>query len=658
MENSLPIEHLSYSSLSLFCSNEQQFKKNYILGIWDFKESPSAIVGKAFHKCMELRGKGLEWDKAIEEGQKYIDSIAPSKVDFGKTGSLEQVTKEYYKTVEFFRAEEPDFGETLSTELNITTDFEFYSGLKSPLPLKVIIDRVSKLENKLRTWDYKVVSTFTDKSDEQPDYILQALFNYYGAKSKYGEAPATHTYLEIKKSKNSDGSKQVQAYEINFEAQETQQYFHLFEKLYTGAILKLADPNHIFLPNFSHPYSGKESWKDFVLESVDMEMPKEIIHKTSLVQFVDKKVEYQASNIDMVSNEHLQEHEKVVAKLLEFGIPLEFVKSYKAANVTLYTFKPSRGIKMSDIKKYESDLALALESKSIRILAPLMGTKYVGVEVGNKVQEKLPFHNDLLVQKSLVIPVGQDVYGKPYHLDLEKAPHLLVAGATGSGKSVFLNIAIQSLMASNTPESLAMILIDPKQTEFVDYEESPFLMTEIINTADEAKSALEWAIAEMERRYKEFKSVKVKNITEYNVNFSMGKVVIVIDELGDLMFNSETFEEKQLSDVTGNMFGETKSYKVKNSKFSVFIENAIVRLAQKARAAGIHLIIATQRPAVKVVTGSMKVNLPTRISFRVPTKTDSQVILDTTGAEQLLGNGDLLLMSPSERDLIRLQGYF
>lgn len=621
---SLPIEHLSYSSLNCLLGNEQQFKKNYILNIWDYKDSPTAMVGKAFHKCMEEKYKGLDWDRAIQEGHNYIDSIVDSKVDWGKTGSREKVRKEYAQVVEFWRAEEPDCGETLDTEMKITTNFTLPSGQGSPLPLKTVIDRITRLEGALRTWDYKVVTSFTEKDQENPEFIFQSIFNYYGALAKYGEAPKTHTFLEIKKTKNRDGEKQIQSYEIRFE--EMEHYFHLFEKVYTAVVLRLADQNHMFLPNFSHPYTGKEAWEDFVKEVVDFEMPTEIVHKSSLVQYVDKQKSFVESKVD-----DLQEYEKIISKYLEFGVPLEYVESHEAANVTLHKFKPSRGIKMRTVSQYEDDLALALEAKSVRIAAPLYGTKYIGVEVGSKSQKTLPWSEDLLIENSLNLPIGEDVFGQAYHLDLAKAPHLLVAGATGSGKSVFLNVAINSLIKQNTPERLSLILIDPKQTEFVEFEGSDHLMTDIITEKDQAVEVLSWAVTEMDRRYAQFKAARVKNIDQYNLNHDIPKVVIVIDELGDLI----------MSDSKDGL-----------------IENVTVRLAQKARAAGIHLILATQRPSVNVVTGILKANLPTRIAFRVATKKDSEVILDQIGADQLLGNGDCLLMTEKEKSLIRLQSYF
>ena len=296
--------------------------------------------------------------------------------------------------------------------------------------------------------------------------------------------------------------------------------------------------------------------------------------------------------------------------------------------------KPSRGVSMAKIAKFEDDLALALGAKSVRIEAPLRGTKYVGIEVSNVDQKIVPWSTELLKEQSLSLPVGSDVYGNPYHIDLAKAPHLLVAGSTGSGKSVALNMFIQSLMQQNSPDALGLILIDPKRTEFAQFEGDEHLVSQelgVITEGEDATLALEWAVEEMEERYKKLRAAKVRDIDTYNANGGfMQKIVIVVDELADLMLS--VHKEK--------------------------IEAAIIRLAQKARASGIHLILATQRPSVDVVTGILKANFPTRVAFMTATKVDSSVILDQPGAESLIGNGDCFVMKPSEKGLIRLQGYY
>jgi S-DNA-T family DNA segregation ATPase FtsK/SpoIIIE len=241
------------------------------------------------------------------------------------------------------------------------------------------------------------------------------------------------------------------------------------------------------------------------------------------------------------------------------------------------------------------------------------------VEVSNKQQQKIDLDLTRHTGTDLLLPIGQDVYGINYMVDLAKAPHLLIAGTTGSGKSVGLKTIIQALTNQNTPEQLRLIIIDPKY-EFTDFTRSMPHVEGVIDEIEDAGAAIDWVVNEMEERYKAIKTGKTTNFP---------KIVVIIDELTDLL-----------------MIGGT------------YVRNMIVRLAQKSRAAGIHLIIATQNPLSEVLDSNLNANLPTRICYRVATRVNSQTVLDQTGAEKLAGNGDLLLMSPTEKGLVRLQGYY
>ncbi len=629
--NNLPIEHLSYSALSTLVSNPQQFKKNYILNIWDFRESPSAIVGKAFHKTMEMYYAGMDWDKSVEKGQQFLDGIKPEKVNWGKTGSMEKVLKSFYAATQMYKTEELQVGKPLFTELSATTNFTLVSGLVSPLPLKAVTDLVSELKNEIVIWDWKTTTAFSDLDEEQPDYIIQSMFNFYTVRSKVGRDPSRMIFVEVKTSGNKDGSSQIQLYEIDYKSEKSQHYFSLFEKMYTGVIMMLSNPNYIFLPNYAHQFSGAESWEDFVNENIDFEMPENVTHKSSLIVLDDKEKKVQSTDSTIYTDQTLTIEGKVMAKLLEFGVPIEHDSTVVGANVTLMKFKPKRGVKVSEVVRYENDIKLALAAKSLRILAPIPETQLIGIEVNNKTSSTIEYSK---VKKGtgLTIPIGRDVEGKDYKLDLARAPHLLVAGTTGSGKSVFLNSLIQSLSSQNTKDDCKLILIDPKETEFSEYSNAKNLVMDVITEAEEANEALEWALDMMNSRYKELKSAGVKDIRQLRAKYperSFPYIVIVIDEVNDLFLNP----------------------------LSEDIPTKVIRLLQKARASGIHLVLATQRPSVDVVSGLLKANLPTRISFRTATATDSKVILDQNGAEELLGNGDMLLLSPLESGLVRLQGY-
>lgn len=621
----LPIEHLSYSALKLFVSNPWQFKKNYILGLWDYKSSPSAIVGKATHKALEVYYTGGDIKMALGKGLEYIEGVKDKDVEWGKTGTREKIIKRFHDAINAYINEAPDVGKVIATEKKITCDFK-HDGVIFPLPIKAVTDLVTQKDG-LRLWDYKVVMYHTDKEQEQPDYIMQAIFNYFTIKHSLKETPKSMTFVEIKPSKSRDGSPQLQYYEIVYDKHP--EYFTYFTQLYSNAIIELSNPNKKFLPNFGHIFSGKESWADFTAEIMDFDMPTQVSHKSILSKNVERS--YVESEVDRVEAKSLEDYEKIEAKLLEFGVPVKHIDSNRGTSVTLHTFKPSRGVRMNKVDQYERDLALALEAIAVRIQAPIPGTGHIGIEIPNKQQGLAQWSDKLLRTGSLSVPVGVDIYGNECHIDLAKAPHLLVAGATGAGKSVAMDVFIHTLSQQNSVEELGLILIDPKRSEFFVFEDDPHLISSIITETEDANITLEWAIEEMENRYRILKDAKARNIEEYVENGgSMKRIVIIIDELADLILSADVKTE---------------------------IEAKIVRLAQKSRAAGMHLIVATQRPSVDVVTGLLKANFPTRIAFMTSTRTDSQVVLDQPGAEQLIGNGDLLLMNPREKGLKRLQGF-
>ncbi len=325
----------------------------------------------------------------------------------------------------------------------------------------------------------------------------------------------------------------------------------------------------------------------------------------------------------------------LVSKLKEFGIEGEVVGIFPGPVITVFEFKPAPGIKISKIQSLVDDLALGLSAKSVRIVAPIPGKSVIGIEISNP-QREWVYLKEILqspaFQKSnspLTIALGKDISGNPIVTDLRKMPHLLIAGSTGSGKSIFLHSVILSLIYKSTPEEIRFLMIDPKRIELSVYEDIPYLLHPVVLEPKLATKALRWLVNEMERRYTIFEEVGARNLESYNENFEekMPYIVMVIDELADLMVVS-----------------------------SKEVETLLTRLAQMARAAGIHLLVATQRPSVDVITGLIKVNFPARISFQVTSKVDSRTILDTQGAERLLGAGDMLFMPPGSSYLERIHG--
>ncbi len=330
--------------------------------------------------------------------------------------------------------------------------------------------------------------------------------------------------------------------------------------------------------------------------------------------------------------------EKIREKLAQFGIEVTMKSVHVGPTVTQFTLEPAAGVKLTKITSLKNDLALALAAENIRIEAPIRGKSLVGIEIPNEKRANVSMREIIESEawtKSkdiLKLAVGRDVSGKPIVVNLAKMPHLLMAGKTGSGKSVGMNAFLCSLLWNNSPEDLKLILIDPKRVELNRYKGLPHLLTPVIVEPEKSVSALAWAVAEMNRRYRMLSEAGVVNLDQYNEKFAEKKeprIVIVIDELADLMM------------VAGKD-----------------VEAAVVRIAQLARAVGMHLIIATQRPSVDVVTGLIKANLPARIAFKVSSQIDSRTIIDGMGAESLLGLGDMLYLDGNSGNLTRIQGIY
>ncbi len=356
----------------------------------------------------------------------------------------------------------------------------------------------------------------------------------------------------------------------------------------------------------------------------------------------------------LVSKDVLFANSRILeSKLKGYGVDGKVVGVRPGPIVTVYEFEPAPGVKVTKILNLEDDLALALSALSVRIQAPIPGKPVVGIEIPNPVRENVCLKDvvsaDFFLNSgsTLTLALGKDISGNPFVIDLARLPHLLVAGSTGSGKSVSINAMVCSLLLRATPDDVKFLLIDPKMLELPSYEGIPHLLLPVVTNPKEAAIALRWVVEEMERRYAMMAEQGIRNIENYNQKVQEGGippidpgegatprkqlpyVLVVIDELADLMI------------VSGRE-----------------VEESIIRLAQMARAAGIHLILATQRPSVDVLTGLIKVNFPARISFQVSTKIDSRTILDTQGAEHLLGSGDMLFLPPGSSKLLRVHGAY
>jgi DNA segregation ATPase FtsK/SpoIIIE, S-DNA-T family len=324
--------------------------------------------------------------------------------------------------------------------------------------------------------------------------------------------------------------------------------------------------------------------------------------------------------------------------LKDFTVDVTMSDVNVGPTVSQYTLKPADGVKLTNITSRSNDLALSLAAPSVRIEAPIPGKSLVGVEIPNKsaatvtLREILESEDLKKTGSNLSLALGRDAAGAPFVVDLTRMPHMLIAGSTGSGKSVCINAILVNLLYLNSPSDLRLLLVDPKRVEFTEYNGIPHLLAPVVTEVDKTVSMLKWTVAEMERRFKLFAESSARNISVYNENPTEGKlpyIVVVIDELADLM--TQAANE---------------------------VETSIVRIAQMARAVGIHLIVATQRPSVDVITGIIKANIPTRIAFAVASNADSRTILDQGGAEKLLGRGDMLYLSTEVPQPKRAQSVF
>lgn len=430
-----------------------------------------------------------------------------------------------------------------------------------------------------------------------------------------------------------------------------------FYSLLSEKLFAKGDPEYLYEEqDFWEPYNNVQQSNSLNKQEVLNIVPIAPVNASKQKDVIEKeivdKISYKLPNLQIFTAikevdedkkiyEDLQNRAKVLEdKLAKFGVYGKVKTIEYGPVVTLFEYAPNVDTKISKIIALEDDLALALEALSIRIIAPIPGKPYVGFEVANKTPRTVHFSNIVHSKEfkkfngELPLILGQDSIGRNIVVDLFKMPHLLVAGSTGSGKSVALNAMLASLLCKHSPDQLKLILIDPKRLEFAGYQDIAHLLFPIVTQPKKAVDVLKWLVSTMEQRYEFMAKKGVKNINDYHLMYDPEKtdmpfIVLVIDELADLMM------------TTGKD-----------------VEILIARIAQMARAAGIHMIVATQRPSVDVITGLIKVNFPSRISFRVVSKIDSRTILDSVGAEKLLGRGDMLFLNSNSSSLERVHGAY
>lgn len=512
--------------------------------------------------------------------------------------------------------------------------------LELPVPMVGYTDYVYEDEkDRVRIVDHKTVFRYTDPDSVDGSKLLQAAIYYLLISARTGRVPYDMTFREYKVSKNEDGSSHTREYQIVYG--ETPMLFDFFFRLY-GDITDALLGTQVYVPNFRAMFDSdvgllayiyrldvpdvleKEKKRNKVEDIAEL-MQKKMAKTRNLKRFMEAKATLFTSHVTL-NYATMQPHEKIKYKLMEHGMVVNFSDKIEGLAVDLYRFEPSVGIKMTTIEKYRKDVEQVLATSGVRVLAPIPGTNLIGFEVP-KAKRRFINLSEAKKAPSLEVAFGVDIYGKRKDVDFREMPHLLVAGTTGSGKSNFLHSFLGQL-ARLPKHEVRFALCDPKMVELIDFEADPHT-DRYADTQPEIENTLLFYVEEMNRRYALFKKERVKSLEAYRARGKkdLPYIIIVIDEFADLI----------LGKVNAN------------------IHDCMITLAQKARAAGIHLVIATQRPSTKVVDGLIKANFPMRVAFRTVSMTDSEIIIDRAGAELLLGKGDMLLQGAD--GITRLQGY-
>ncbi len=653
-----PVEAYSYSSMQRFCTNPILFRIQDInRDVIETTKSSNAVLGEALHygiKCFlggddkfpvpndDQEALKIALDATLQFLNEYPDGFVDWKANVPDRGALIELA---LKAIPGYVREwdRTQHKSSVMVEKKLKEAVSVVSGnreISLPVPMVGYPDHVyMDPQDRLCIEDHKTTFQYSDANAVDGGKLIQAAIYYLLVYSYTGVRPYKMTFREYKISQNKDGSPQTREYVIEYD--EMQIVFDFFFRLYqdiTDAIMG----KQVFVPNIramfdrdvavmayiyrlDEPEILEKEKKKARIEDVAQLMQSKMASSKHLRKFMEAKANLFTSHITL-DYKSMQSHEKIKYKLMEHGMSVNFADKVEGLSVELYRFEPSVGIKMATLEKYTKDIEQVLGVAGVRILAPIPGTSYVGFEIPRKAREFVGIEK-AAKPASLEVSIGVDVYGVERRLDLREAPHVLVGGTTGSGKSVFIHALLQQLTQLPKTE-IQLALLDPKMVELRDYEDDPH--TEFYrDDAAEILKVLSHYIKEMRARYTQFKKKRVKSLEEWRakVDKKLPYVVIVVDEFGDLMMSPVGKE----------------------------IKEGMIILAQKARAAGIHLIITTQRPSAKIVDGLIKANFPTRIAFRTASRIDSEIITDRMGAELLLGKGDMLLSSG--KGLERLQGF-
>lgn len=635
-----PVDHYSYSSMVQFTTNPILWKIKYVnKDRYETTTGISGVIGQAFHAAMEVYRGGnpgmmpQNGSEAIEFGLKtgmdFLDKYNDGFISFNKTIPNKQKAMEIFAfAFNSYIKEENDNGVvTIATEKEICESINVeWKGRKVNLPVKLkgYLDRVVRTKDgKLIIKDYKTCRSFSDPEKIDGSKIIQAITYYFLAYAEYGIEPYSMIYEEVKTSKD-DSGKQLRTYEIVYA--ENELYFDFFFRLYED-ITNALNGQMVYVPNVQTLYDNEvaiisyihhldseveraKEMKRLKVDNITDVLKKKIQNAGNMRKFL-QTVEQQFVTAKNINYSSMTIEEKISTKMMEYGMILSFDSKIEGATVDLYRYMPSIGLKMGRLRGFTADIEQVTGKSGIRVLAPIPNTTLVGFEIP---REKRTFPK-LPENKGFDLAIGQTTMGETRMFDIRTAPHMLVAGSTGSGKSVFLNSVIKQLISLPNVE---MHLFDPKQVELFQYEE---FAEEYLHNHQSIGKALEDLVEEMEKRYAKMKKSKVRNIDQM---VGMNYKFIIIDEYADLAMNESTARNIQL-------------------------------LAQKGRACGIHIVIATQRASTKIINGDIKINFPVKIVFRMAKEVDSRIMIDESGAEKLLGKGDCLFAT--ESGVERLQAF-
>lgn len=688
-----PLAHYSYSTFSKFCSNPFMFLMNYKQRVYlDSARNISGVMGNAGHAGLEAYQGGNDaypvsneeegMVAALEVAEKYIEEMPEGFINFSttiptKAKAIEKVIfalNSYFNEVGW----REDLEEVVGTEAGLKhyIDIE-YKGkrIQLPIALKGFIDLVirrvpeGKKKKRLSPLDYKFVRSFSKPDKIDGAKMIQAIEYFLLAYAEYGEEPYSMIYREIKHSKSRDG---VQVQEYEFVYAEHKLMFDFYFRLYDDMTKAIHENKMVYVPNINDIFDAdisiiaythrldkeeevaimmEEEQVDTITELLKRKLEKKNAMGDVIKSIQDKFAEAKSINYSKMKNIE----EKIKMKLLTLGVSTNFVEKIHGASVDRYLFRLGTGNKLREVRSKAEDVALVLGVDSVVIDAQkgMSETVYVDVPVTER-----KFFDSLPQADGYNLAMGVSIMGEVVRKDVRDFPHMLVAGSTGSGKSVFIEALLQQL--KNVDET-KLVLIDPKGTEMshLKKDKSVEYYTSDIELAE---TRLKWEVIEMNMRFELLERHGVKDFEKLpkNVKKKLGREFIIFDEFGDFIAQDYKIKRTKTKNKTHIGTKGKETYSADITEYEVNISQEILKhiqlLSQKARAAGIHMIIATQRPSVDVITGAIKANFPAKAVFRVAKSIDSRVVMDEDGAEKLLGKGDFLLSTDSGVE--RLQGYF